>query len=229
MISVSAFVHHYGSFWKAYFPAMENYVRIVNSGAYSRHYSDLNLGIDPGRSYIISEASFCLYKSNGTSKAAIKSAFLEARKRLSHLPGVPDDINPLSEKEITAVQMTAERLKNMVVHLSEGGEILFDPLFAGYGALAKSYGDIIAGDILIEVKAVDRPFRVSDYRQLLLYVFLNLAQGNSKIKRICVLNPRRGILHLENFDQFVFDSSGASIAEAQSALFAAIGMGGVSR
>lgn len=229
MITASAFTHSYSSFWKECFPALESYVRVVNSGAYTRVFDERDWPTQPSRSFLISEVSFCLLKL-GNQKAKMEEAYQEARVRLSGLPGVPNDDVPLTEEETALVSELAYRIHIMLkTAVQNDSAIEFDPPFAGCGVLSKSYGDILAGQLLIEVKSVERGFRATDFRQLMTYVFQALASGSFKAEYIAVLNARRGIFHRARLEQFVFDTSAASVIDIQSKFLSAVGFGGVSR
>ncbi|WP_340331985.1 hypothetical protein [Microbaculum marinum] len=72
-------------------------------------------------------------------------------------------------------------------------ENIVRPIFSGCGYIDSSEGDIINDGRLFEIKAVDRPFRSSDIRQLITYCALNHLSNQYDIKRIGVFNPRRGV------------------------------------
>jgi hypothetical protein len=229
MIAATTFAHSYSSFWKECFPALESYVRLINSGAYSRAFDEQPWPIDSSRNFLISEVSFCLVKA-GDNGADIGFAYQQARSRLSGLPGVPDDDLPLTDKEAKVVTDLAYRMKIMLRTAADKNAVMaFDPIFSGCGILAKSYGDVLAGQLLIEMKCVDRGFRATDFRQLMTYVFQDLASGYSDIQYIAILNARRGIFHKARVEQFVYDTSAASIMDVQNKFLAAVGFGGVSR
>jgi hypothetical protein len=229
MITASTFTHSHSSFWKECFPALETYIRVVNSGAYTRVFDDESWPIEPSRSFLVSEVSFCLVKM-GDQNASIERAYQEAKARLSGLPGVPDDDVPLTDQETKLVSNLAYRTKIMLRAVADkDATTAFDPTFAGCGVLSKSYGDVLAGPLLIEVKSVDRGFRATDFRQLMTYVFQDLASGSSNVEYIAVLNARRGIFHKARVEQFVFDTSAASVIDIQNKFLAAVGFGGVSR
>ncbi|WNG57568.1 hypothetical protein F0U59_24490 [Archangium gephyra] len=63
---------------------------------------------------------------------------------------------------------------------------------AGCGWLAECEADAWADGTLYEVKAVDRPFRGADIRQLLVYSAMNSESRQYEIERVCLVNPRRG-------------------------------------
>ena len=229
MITATKFTFTHSSFWKDSFPALESYIRVINSGAYERIFDECEVFIEAGRSYLISETAFCLAK-NIAAKNSLDEAYNEARIRLNGLPGVIDDKIPLNELEVKAAIELANRLLKMIKIISpKNSPIEFDPSFAGCGALAKSNGDILAETLLIEVKSVDRNFRATDFRQLMTYLFQDLASGKSKIQEIGVVNPRRGIFYKANVEQFIFDTSATSILDVQNKFLSAIGCGGVSR
>lgn len=229
MITSKDFAHSHSSFWKDCFPALESYTRVVNSGAYERLLDEMDFPIESSRSFLISEVAFCLAKK-GNPNANINEAYQEARIRLRGLPGVIDDNIKLTEMESLVATNLATRIVQMINGIS-GASIdpVFDPIFLGCGSLAKSYGDILVGQNLIEVKSVERGFRATDFRQLMTYVFQDMASGSCRIQDIALLNPRKGIFYKENIEKFVFDTSASSVIDVQNKFLSAVGFGGVSR
>lgn len=228
MITVNDFVHKHGSFWRATFPAMDNYVRVINSGAYTRLLDEMPWSKDDLRNYLISEVAFCLNKNRNISLSGVDDAFNEAVIRLSGLPGTQRQLDGMTEAELSMSIKLADRIRIMISSVSRS-TATFDPEFPGCGALSKSYGDIELEDLLIEIKAVDRSFRVTDFRQILVYFFMNISAKKGDINKLCVMNPRRGIIYSDRMDQFIYDSSGLNVMDAHSAFVSAVGMGGTSR
>ena len=229
MITASTFVHKHNSFWHTYFPALDNYVRLVNSGAYTRLYTQYDGHVSPERSYIVSETAFCLAYQNDFSEKGIIESFNTAKKRLSGLSGVPRAIEELSMQEINTAQKWAHQLQTMSSLKRERPKKLYNPEFPGCGLLCKSTADILIDDnTLIEVKCVDRSFRSTDFRQLITYTFQAMESGVF-INSLVVLNPRKGIFFEENLSQFVLDTSASDILELQGRFRASIGMSGISR
>jgi len=149
---------------------------------------------------------------------------------LSGLPGVEDDGVELDQEEISLVEELAHRTSSMVDALKDkNASKVFDPLFAGYGAMIAAYGDIIAGGILFELKAVDRGFRGTDFRQLMTYCLLNSYEKGSTIDSIVLINARRGIYHFAPLNDFVFDTSASTFQDIQLRFASAVGIGGTSR
>lgn len=229
MITASQFVTSHGSFWDHCFPALESYVRVVNSGAYDRFAEEMDWPVLPARSALISEVAFCIL-GKGKSDEAVQEAYMNARNRLNGLPGVIDDGIGLNDAEKKTVLGLSERIGSVVTGLNlSRHKVILEPAFAGCGLLSQSYGDIAFDGVLIELKNVDRGFRASDFRQLMTYVFQCAAEGAKDINMICVANARKGIIHKAKLDQFIYDTSASSFVEIHSKFFASVGLGGISR
>jgi hypothetical protein len=68
------------------------------------------------------------------------------------------------------------------------------PLLAGVGILNSCHPDLIYGDAIVEIKMGISPFRCGDIRQLLIYcALLRHTKPERHIRRLCLLNPRRGM------------------------------------
>jgi len=231
MITANQFTTAHSSFWEQCFPALEGYVRLVNSGAYERYFEELSWGVDPSRSALLSELAFCLAKSGEVDSADSQAvATIEARKRLSQLPGVTLTDDPCSDIEMAAAVELANRILIILRTLGRRvGDPIFDPEFPGCGILRKSHGDILVGDTLVEIKSVERGFRSTDFRQLITYALQDGSAGSSRISRVCLANPRKGILHFASLDQIVFDTSACSLIDIFGKFNAAVGSRGISR
>jgi hypothetical protein len=82
------------------------------------------------------------------------------------------------------------------------------PKFKGCGIVNACEGDVISRDLLIEVKAGDRGFRVSDLRQLLVYSALAYASDENRFTRIGLFNPRTGMAWSKSLDEVCMSISG---------------------
>ena len=111
MITATQFSSSHNSFWSNCFPALENYVRLINSGGYEREFLVLDWKVDAHRSSLVSEAAFCLSKSATISTT---EAFREAELRLSQLPGIDKNFHAESELESRSAEQLSSRLKAML-------------------------------------------------------------------------------------------------------------------
>ncbi|QGY79187.1 hypothetical protein [Sphingorhabdus lacus] len=227
MISSAQFASSHHSFWSDCFPALENYVRVINAGGYERSFNELSWPIAPLRSALVSEVAFCMRRHPSLT---ISDAFSEAKIRLANLPGVPVDDQQLSSDEAKAATDLAHRIGIMAQRIAGNNiPLQYDPLFSGCGLLNHSRGDIRTTDVIIEVKSVDRTFRSTDFRQLITYIFQDRSTGSSTIKKLAILNARRGIFFGAQLSDFVSDTSGSNFTDIQNKFFAAVGSGGASR
>lgn len=103
-----------------------------------------------------------------------------------------------------AMQLTL-RLLNF---FPSGATTQIRPKFRGCGIINACEGDVIFRDLLIEVKAGDRGFRVSDLRQLLVYSALAYASDENRFTRIGLFNPRTGMAWSKSLDEVCMSISG---------------------
>lgn len=227
MISSTQFSSSHHSFWLDAFPVLENYVRLINSGGYERIYTELSWTVDPAKSAIASEAAFCLARNESLN---IGEAFNEAYSRISRLPGVKHDDFTLNSNDEVAIRALSNRIRSMIKSVAGQSEhIIYEPKFLGCGLIANSFGDVISNGTLIELKSVDRSFRSTDFRQLLLYVLLNFCAQGEIISSIAIINARRGIYFIQDLSDFIDHTSGSNISDIQTKFLAAVGSAGASR
>lgn len=113
-----------------------------------------------------------------------------------------DAIDDIGLRE--AMQLTL-RLLNFFPY---GATTDIRPKFKGCGIINACEGDVISSDLLIEVKAGDRGFRVSDLRQLLVYSALAYASSENRFTRIGLFNPRTGVAWSKSLDEVCISISG---------------------
>jgi hypothetical protein len=116
--------------------------------------------------------------------------------------------SPLNEQETLE---SKEIAKSLSLYFSRTKEIslTFWPEFPGCGIIQQCKGDIIQGNNLIEVKAGDRTFRITDLRQLLTYCCLNFASKKYDLHSVTLLNPRRGVFYETSIAALVTACTGA--------------------
>ena len=87
------------------------------------------------------------------------------------------------------------------------------PKFVGCGWLDSVEGDGLGGTILYEIKCGQSRFKGKDIKQILCYLALNHASKTYVIDRICLLNPRTGLLLRCTVDSLCRTISGATAPE----------------
>src|SRR5262249_341601 len=130
-------------------------------------------------------------------------------------------ISPITQAGLQEALVIADRL-NLFLALRGCTDILPSPPFEGCGWLNNAEGDILAGNMLIEIKAGERPFRSIDLRQVLCYGALNFSSRKYEITEICLVNPRLGIYLQQDLETLCEHLAGASASEVLSEIVAYI-------
>ncbi len=108
-------------------------------------------------------------------------------------------------------------------------KIIVRPVFDGCGYIDASEGDVILGDVIYEVKTVERQFRGTDIRQVVTYAALNSLSKQYTVSNIGLFNPRSGMYFQENIDVLCWEISGKTGQELFSEIEKAISSGETSR
>lgn len=101
----------------------------------------------------------------------------------------------------TCVREATQIVLRLLSFFPTGVNLRIRPKFTGCGMITACEGDVVSGDCLYEVKAGDRPFRISDLRQLLIYSTLAHASNNLTFSRIGLFNPRTGMAWMRTLDE----------------------------
>lgn len=185
MISVSAFVRH-NSVWTQVTPTMDPVLRVTNSLQESLGAPVPSLS-DNQRNALIAETAFLLAGAGFPGSYQKFELESKAREFLMKLPRSAGAEAELSAREWTEVGMLASVTQGYVSRLQEPK---FSPRIAGCGVVDAAVGDVLAGNELVEIKTVTRPFHTNDIRQALTYTAM-LYASEYTVERITLLNPRR--------------------------------------
>lgn len=116
---------------------------------------------------------------------------------------------PLSVKE---KEQARQLFKQMYIrYVADNLNVVIDPKFDGCGFINESFGDVISGSKLVEIKSGERRFSLSDLRQILVYLVLNhYSRKPFNITHVELFNPRMGIAFAEDIDSFCLNLSALS-------------------
>lgn len=93
-------------------------------------------------------------------------------------------------------------------------ELTTAPVIPGLGWISSGHGDFVLGNILIEVKHINRNFVSRDFRQVLMYWLLKYSasiENDDSVWTECLLiNPRRNTALTFNFDEVLRSASASS-------------------
>lgn len=231
MIDASSFAAHHNAFWADQTPTSEHFVRRLNLEYADRWAVPLDKPGEQIRAAFVAEVAFSRFcaKVSGTPEHEImEPALKEARKHLRPLLADPatleEQLSGTEEKQMLGLETNLQSFFG-----SRRTDTVTRPLFCGCGYIDTSEGDILSGPCLFEVKAVDRPFRSVDIRQLVTYCALNHLSDQFELESIGVFNPRRGIYFETPIDAVSREISGQSSQQLFDSIIHAISSGEISR
>jgi hypothetical protein len=91
--------------------------------------------------------------------------------------------------------------------------VVIEPTFRGCGGIDGATGDVLADEVLFEIKAGERDFRSIDLYQLLTYCALNFATKSLQITSVGPMKPRVGIFTVLDLDVLCRECAGTSAAD----------------
>lgn len=183
MISAKTFAALSGA-WRQVTPALEQFTRWVNENTERAGTRVTRLG-SKDRSALIAETAFGALASGTGPTTSVQAAAFDMLAPLERAPGMPELLSAAEEREVFRIM--ANTLK--YVERVPARRVTYRPVFPGCGTVQTAEGDVLIDQELVEIKAVERPFRGSDFRQVLTYAALGHASG-SEFEAVTLLNPR---------------------------------------
>jgi hypothetical protein len=197
VISERKFSNSFSSFWNELLPTADSFVRRMNLSL-ERYClpTESRFEVNRDRRSVINELSFRLFMSLAKGKKLSIKDKMKMSLEVSHyIEKLAPNINidqPISKEELEE----AESLSSALAQYFSGAslnKLRFWPIFRGCGMINACKGDIITDDKLVEVKAGDRHFRITDFRQVIAYLTLNSISKQYDTQHIALVNPRKGL------------------------------------
>ena len=207
MISERKFSNSFSSFWNELLPTADSFVRRMNLSC-ERYClpTESILEINRDRRAVINELSFRLFmilaKGNQLSykdKAQLSVTVSHYIEKLA--PNIKIDL-PITKKEINEAESLSSSISTYFSDI-ELSKLQFWPNFKGCGRIHACKGDILSKEKLIEVKAGNRHFRITDIRQIISYLSLNSISKQYTIEQIALVNPRKGLSYEASVDMLI--------------------------
>jgi hypothetical protein len=197
-----------GSVWRQHAPMMEQVVRWINSHevVFGR---PVRVSQHANRNGIVAETAFRRAAVNAPLFERDEEAESEARRLLALLPRGQFADAELAETERLEASLIQQNIARYAATLQEVR--YFHPV-PGCGVVDAAVGDLIHAGGIAEIKAVERAFRGTDLRQVLIYATMKYASG-STVDEISLYNPRRARLFSSTLDDIAFGVSGRSAVE----------------
>ena len=231
MISEHKFITSFTSVWREVMPLGDNYWRRQNLLLLPSQSKVENFVAADLRG-LVNELAFMAFCKIQTDTAVGRSidnpeigiAISEAV--VSCVPQAVAYINRLAFASETKASDVSKDCKTEAHYLTANllrffpmqGVYQLRPKFNGCGVISACEGDLISGGCLFEVKAGDRPFRISDVRQLLVYAALAYADKALTFDRIALCNPRTGFLWVKSLDSICHSLSGLRASDVLARL-----------
>lgn len=235
MISEHHFANNYTSVWRTITPLGDGYWHVENK-LVSRINPPLKSHSPKSQRAIINEVAFLAFCSlYGQSRPIDRQLVLHevAEKFEDAQAYVRRFTNLEKQAENSFNETCSKEAGNLVLRLlhffTEPSLVQVKPKFPGCGLLSECEGDVILDKCLYEIKAGDRPFRVTDLRQLLIYSALAYARRTMNFNSIGLFNPRTGVTWVRSLDQVCLDISGTRANDMLPALVEQFSMASVSR
>jgi len=196
MISERKFSSSYSSFWNQLLPTSDSFIRRLNlvCDRFAKPI-DSSLPVDRDKRAVINELAFRIFRekviSSKIGSDKILSLEKEVRLYIEKLAPSIKKLSSLSKAHIKEAENIADSLSTYF-YKCDFSKIIFWPYFKGCGQLDACNADIIYKNKLIEVKAGDRHFRISDLRQIITYLSLNFYSQQYHLANISLVNPRTG-------------------------------------
>lgn len=219
MMSARRFARINTSFWANLLPFSEGYVRALNEEATS--FGSETPHVEEARATAVGELSYLLASEStarGRRPAATESEFIDslADRAQEYLSRFPDESGePIDDAEKAESLVMAQQAFDLLVDLVpyHGAPVVVRPSFPGYGLIDECEGDLRIGDCLCEFKAVTRPFRGVDLRQVLTYLALSSHDDSVSFTHVLLINQRRATSFQTSTEHLVYGLTGRSETE----------------
>ncbi|WP_163399519.1 hypothetical protein [Flavobacterium fluviatile] len=217
MITEREIAEKFSVIWKQHFPLLTpTFMRVFNEA----HIFNINAPIpikENVRNDIVSEISF-----NIVEKVIIEESYIEdyieneiklkkivefTAKSIWKSGNFSEKDFLLNEIEITEIKRICQNLIEFIQKIKKK-QVKFKPTFTGYGFIPDLVGDLSIDDTLFEIKTVNRNFRSSDLKQLLLYLALQQVSSGLNWKYAGLYNPRKGTYCKFNIKNLIYDLAG---------------------
>ncbi len=236
MIDALTFAHSYNAFWHTHAPTCEHFVRRLNIAEVRNFENPMNDSNTSNRA-LIAEYGFSVFcervgdeaRKRKRSEAQLnRSAWRIAKARMGQYVGRGLVLREgLAKEEEEEAQEISIRLGKFF--RKELDCVVLRPKFAGCGFVDNSEGDVLVKETIFEIKSVDRRFRSSDIRQLIVYSALNLSSNQFGVSRMGIVNPRRGEVWEGELEEVCEEVAGVSAQDLLGAIIHVMASGEISR
>lgn len=229
MISERDLAEKFTDIWKQHFPLLtSSYMKLFNEAKPKVINKELIINHSESLRYdLVSQLAFNIVEKVSSKKIDYSDVWKEKNLK-SIIEQTAFEIwknKSLTYKQINFLETEKNDCQNICNNIFEFLKKTmlvsssFKPRFSGYGIISDLTGDLVIDGILYEIKTVQRNFRSSDIKQLIIYLALSHVQGDIIWEQAGLYNPRRGIYCVFNVEKLIYDiSAGKSTSESFKSL-----------
>ncbi|SHE92829.1 hypothetical protein [Chryseobacterium sp. OV279] len=229
MINEREIAEKFSPIWKQSFPFLTpNFIRMVN-GTQLTEVNRISIpSLQKARYDIVSEIAFTLSEQVITSKQKLKTVLSDNKTLLNTTKEVASKIwkNGNYKEEdliLTKVEINEiEKISNNTLEFiskQNSEKIIFRPTLKGYGFIPNLEADLLIDNTIVEIKTVNRNFKNSDLKQLLIYFALKQMSDKTNWECGQLYNPRSGLAFKFELKELIYKiSGGKSQSEAFESL-----------
>lgn len=229
MISERDLAEKFTDIWKQHFPLLtSSYMKLFNEAKPKKINQELITNLSEDIRYdLVSQLAFNIVEKVSSKKIEYSDIWKEKQlKPIIEQTAFEIWKNKnLNYKEINFLETEKNDCQNICNNIFEFLNKItvvsssFKPKFSGYGIISNLIGDLEIDGTLYEIKTVQRNFRSSDIKQLIIYLALSHVQGDLTWERAGLYNPRRGTYCVFNVEKLIYDiSAGKSTSESFKSL-----------
>ena len=223
MISARDFADTYTSFWQIATPTSETLIREANR--VREHFAaPIETLTNPQTHSFVADVAFEMLRE---TYSPLQRSLLQPRRARARIKEIAQHRYAICAQSgstwavdvsnrtwvLSEAEALANRMADFFFEREVAVELLYQPRFRGCGIISDSFGDVIAGNTLYEVKTGDRPYRSVDLRQALVYAALNHAARDFTITHLALLNPRLGTFLKFDLESVTDQLAGKAAAE----------------
>nr|WP_315422704.1 hypothetical protein [uncultured Pedobacter sp.] len=215
MITERDIAEKFSAIWKQNFPLLTpNFMKVFNENQVISVNSFPVLIADNIRYDIISELAFNLANILYVSRIDVHDYLSKDENLKSLISSIdPTSWNNAADKiELNLGEiLEIELICNNILEFIGKAKVLnieFKPEIKGYGLIGQVTADLAIGNTLYEIKTVNRNFKSSDLKQLLIYLSLKQVEGGEKWINAGLYNPRRGVYCKFNINELISKLTG---------------------
>jgi hypothetical protein len=218
MINEHDLAEKFSVIWTKHFPLLTaNFIRVFNETRV-KIINTQSIPISDGIRYdLIAEVSFNISEEVFISGKKISQILSNNRRLEQMVKAITDKIWKIGSytdsdllipnDEIEEITKISNNIIEFIAKIKKN-DLLFKPKLKGYGFIPDLEADVLIDDTLYEIKTVNRNFKSSDLKQLLIYLALNQVSNSKKWDYAGLYNPRKGTYCRFNVKSLVYNLTG---------------------